>query len=235
MSTPSNITLHYLNNSRAQRIIWLLDELDIKFDLKRYERGPDMRAPKELKLVHPLGKSPVITDGDKTIAESGAIVDYIVDTYGAGRLKPAAGTNEAIQYSHWLHFAEGSLMFPLLMTLVFGSTVKQSPFFVRPLVSGISSAVHSKFIDPELKTLFDYIEKHLEVNEYFTGSEFTAADIQMTFPLEAALGRAKEFMGPKTIAFIEKMHARPAYQQALKDTPDYAYAKVKPEASTSNL
>src|SRR5690349_1582897 len=107
MSTPSDITLHYLNNSRAQRVIWLLDELDIKFQLKRYERGSDMRAPKELKEVHPLGKSPVITDGDKVIAESGAIVDYIVDTYGNGRLKPVAGTKEAIQYSQWLHFAEG--------------------------------------------------------------------------------------------------------------------------------
>ncbi|KAJ3183394.1 hypothetical protein HDU87_006713 [Geranomyces variabilis] len=220
----SPIILHHLNNSRSQRVIWLLEELGLNYEIKKYQRGSDQRAPKELEQVHSLGKSPVITDGSLVIAESGAIIEYLVDTYGNGRMKPAAGTPEALQYTHWMHFAEGSLMPPLLLTLVFSSVVRQVPFFIRPIASGIAGAVHSKLIDPDLKRMGDYMERELTKQEYFAGNELTAADVQMSFPLEAAASRASSFLGPKTLEFVKKIHARPAYQRALEKGGEYAYA-----------
>ncbi|KAJ3012771.1 hypothetical protein HKX48_006099, partial [Thoreauomyces humboldtii] len=213
------------NNSRSQRVIWLLEELNLNYEIKKYQRGSDQRAPKELEEVHSLGKSPVITDGTKTIAESGAIIEYLVDTYGNGAWKPALGTDDALRYTHWLHFAEGSLMPPLLLTLVFSSVLRQVPFFIRPIANGISSAVHGKLIDPDLKRIGAYIERELTARPWFAGDVITGADVQMSFPLEAAASRASAFLGPKTREWVAKVHARPAYQRALEAGGEYAYAK----------
>ncbi|TPX65939.1 hypothetical protein SpCBS45565_g04817 [Spizellomyces sp. 'palustris'] len=225
MASPASpIIVHHLNNSRSQRILWLLEELQLPYEIKRYQRNEDQRAPKELEQVHPLGKSPVITDGRHTIAESGAILEYLVETYGNGRLRPAAGTDERILYTYWLHFAEGTTMPPLLMTLVFAHMQKSVPRIVKPVTKAISNAVHEKVIDPDLTRIFNYIEKVLTEHEWFAGNEFTAADIQMSFPLEAASNRAPQFLGPKTKAFLTKIHDMPGYKKALEKGGKYDYA-----------
>ncbi|KAJ3183590.1 hypothetical protein HDU85_002019 [Gaertneriomyces sp. JEL0708] len=216
MTAPAkNIIVHHLNSSRSQRILWLLEELNLPYEVKKYQRGPDMRAPKELEQIHPLGKSPVVTDGDITLAESGAIIEYLVDTYGNGRLKPSAEDAQALRdYRYWLHFAEGSAMPPLLLTLVFSKVRSSSPFIVRPVASGISKAVHSQLIDPDVHRIFSFIESHLSKNEWFAGKDFTAADVQMSFPLEAALSRIADVIGENTKKFVEKIQAREAYKKA---------------------
>ncbi|CAF1096339.1 unnamed protein product [Didymodactylos carnosus] len=206
-----------------QRILWLLEELEIPYEIKIYERGPDMRAPKELEAVHPLGKSPVITDGPITIAESGAIIEYIISKYGNGRLKPASGTEDQLQYTYWLHFAEGSAMSPLLLTLIFDNIKKNSPFFIRPIANGIASSVDNKFIQQELTKIFGYIESELTKREYFAGNEFSAADIQMSFPIEAASSRAAQYLGPNTKKLLDKLQGRPAYLRALEKGGPYKY------------
>ena len=220
------ITVHHLNNSRSQRVLWLLEELELPYEIKFYERNKEtMLAPPELFKVHPLGKSPVITDGDRTIAESGAIVDYIVSTYGAGRLIPAEGTPERLRYIYWLHYAEGSAMPPLLMKLVFGVLPERAPWFVKPIVKGISDTANKSFIDPQLKLHTGYWESELEKTEWFAGNAFTAADIQMSFPLEAANSRADIATAlPKVDAFLARIHARQAYRRALEKGGPYAYA-----------
>ena len=221
------IVVHHLNNSRSQRVLWLLEELELPYEIKFYERDKDtMLAPPELFKIHPLGKSPVITDGNKTVAESGAIIDYIVSTYGNGRLIPPEGTPERLRYTYWLHYAEGSAMPPLLMKLVFGVLPERAPWFVKPIVQGIANTANKSFIDPQLKLHTDYWESELEKTEWFAGNAFTAADIQMSFPLEAASSRADIESGlPKVKAFVEKIHARPAYRRALEKGGPYAYAK----------
>ncbi|CAF0780422.1 unnamed protein product [Didymodactylos carnosus] len=206
-----------------QRILWLLEELEIPYEIKIYERGPDMRAPKELEAVHPLGKSPVITDGPITIAESGAIIEYIISKYGNGRLKPASGTEDQLQYTYWLHFAEGSAMSPLLLTLIFDNIKKNSPFFIRPIANGIALSVDNKFIQQELTKIFGYIESELTKREYFAGNEFSAADIQMSFPIEAASSRAAQYLGPNTKKLLDKLQGRPAYLRALEKGGPYKY------------
>lgn len=222
------LVVHHLNNSRSQRILWLLEELGVPYEVKRYERNPEtMRAPDTLKAVHPLGKSPVITDDGVTVAETGAIIEYLVDKYGAGRLIPPSGTPERLRYTYWLHFAEGSAMSPLLMKLVFTRIGEAPlPFFIKPVVKKIVATANSSFIDPELKKVFDYIEDELGKAAWFAGDEITAADVQMSFPLEAAATRAGlDHTRPKTMAFLEKIHARPAYRRALERGGEYAYAK----------
>jgi glutathione S-transferase len=214
------IVLHHLNNSRSQRILWLLEELGLDYEIKRYERDKKtMLAPPELKKVHPLGKSPVITDGNLTIAESGAIIEYLVSTYGNGKLK----SNEPLRYTYWLHFAEGSAMPPLLLTLVFNK-VEQAPvpFFIRPIIKAVSSKVKTSFINPNLKNNFDFIEAELNKSEWFAGNEFSAADIQMSFPMEAAASRGMSWLGPKSLEYIKKIHARPAYKKAIERGGEYA-------------
>ena len=212
------ITVHHLNNSRSQRVLWLLEELGLEYEIKRYERDPKtMLAPESLRAVHPLGKSPVITEGDLTIAESGAIVEYLIDRHGGGRLIPPVGTPERLRYTYWLHYAEGSAMPPLLLKLVF-DRVEQSPmpFFVKPIARGISRKVKDAFIDPQIKTHFDYIEAELGKASWFAGSELTAADVQMSFPLEAVASRVSRGVErPKIAAFLGRIHARPAYERAL--------------------
>ena len=213
------ITVHHLNNSRSQRVLWLLEELGIEYEIKRYERDKKtMLAPAALKKVHPLGKSPVITDGNVTVAESGAIVEYLVEKYGEGRLVPPPGTPSKLRYTYWLHYAEGSLMPPLLMKLVFKRVEKAPmPFFVRPVARAIAKGAGTSFIDPQIKLHLGYIEEELGKHAWFAGKDFTAADIQMSFPLEAAASRGGlDAQWPKLTAFLERIHARPAYQRALE-------------------
>jgi glutathione S-transferase len=213
------ITVHHLNNSRSQRVLWLLEELGLTYAIKSYERDPKtMLAPASLRQVHPLGKSPVITDGDLTVAESGAIVEYLVDRYGNGQLKPALGTPEHLRYTYWLHYAEGSAMPPLLLKLIFDQ-IDKSPmlFFVRPIARSITNRVKSSFIEPQIHQHLDYMEAEIGKSPWFAGNEFTAADIQISFPLEAAVARAGlNENRPKLMAFLNRIHSRPAYQQALE-------------------
>jgi glutathione S-transferase len=217
------ITVHHLNNSRSQRVLWLLEELDIPYRVKHYQRNAKtMLAPPELMAVHPLGKSPVIDDDGLVVAESGNIVDYLVERHGNGRLAPAAGTPERLRYNYWLHYAEGSAMLPLLLKLIFGKiATSPMPFFVKPIARAIVAKVNGDFIDPQLKLHFGYIEGELNRSEWFAGNAFSAADIQMSFPLEAAAARGKEAVGPKTRAFLERIHARPAYKAALEKGGPY--------------
>jgi glutathione S-transferase len=222
------ITVHHLNNSRSQRVLWLLEELGLKYEIKRYERDKKtMRAPESLRRVHPLGKSPVITDGKLTLAESGAIVEYLVEHYGKGRFVPAPGTPQRLRYTYWMHYAEGSLMPPLLMKLVF-DTIERSrmPFFAKPIAKAISRKTKGSFIEPSIKQHLDYLEGELDKSEWFAGDEFTAADVQMSFPLEAAAARGGLGSSyPKLTAFLERIHARPAYKRALEKGGEYALLK----------
>jgi glutathione S-transferase len=212
------ITVHHLNNSRSQRILWLLEELGLDYDIKYYQRDPEtMLAPESLRKIHPLGKSPVITDDTLTLAESGAIIEYLVDRYGEGRLAPPFEVPERLRYRYWLHYAEGSLMPPLLIKLVFDKMAERSPFLLRPIVRAISQPVRSSFIDPQITTHLDYLESELAHYPWFVGNEFTAADIQMSFPLENAAERTGlDASRPKLMDWLDQIHARPAYQRAVK-------------------
>jgi glutathione S-transferase len=218
------ITVHHLNNSRSQRVLWLLEELGVEYDIKRYQRDQKtMLAPPELRNVHPLGKSPVITDGGVTLAESGAIIEYLVERYGNGRLVPAAGTPEKLRYTYWLHYAEGSIQPMLLMKLIFDRIEKASmPFFARPIAKAISKNTKSSFIEPNIGRHLDYMEAELGKTPWFAGSEFTAADVQMSFPLEAATVRAGlDSRWPNLMAFLGRIHARPAYRRAIERGGEY--------------
>ncbi|MEC5162438.1 MULTISPECIES: glutathione S-transferase [unclassified Janthinobacterium] len=222
------IVVHHLNNSRSQRVLWLLEELGLEYEVKRYERDPKtMLAPASLRAVHPLGKSPVISDGDLVVAESGAIVDYLVERYGNGRLLPAAGTPERLRWTYWLHFAEGSAMGPLLMKLVFDKVESSPmPFFVKPVARAIAQKVKKGFINPNIKQQLDYMEAELGKTTWFAGAEFSAADIQMSFPLEAAGARGGlDESRPKLMAYLQRIHARPAYQRALERGGPYELLK----------
>ena len=218
------ITVHHLNNSRSQRVLWLLEELGVPYEIKHYQRDAKTKlAPPELRVVHPLGKSPVITDGANTIAESGAIVEYLIEHYGNGRMIPPVGTPERLRYSYWMHYAEGSAMLPLLLKLIFGFIEKSpAPFFIRPVIKGVVGKVSAGFINPQLKLHLDYIESELAKSEWFAGAEISGADIQMSFPLEAASVRGgTDTSRPKSAAFLARIHARPAYQRALKKGGPY--------------
>ena len=222
------ITVHHLNNSRSQRILWLLEELGLPYEIKRYQRdAKTMLAPPELLKVHPLGKSPVITDGDITVAESGAIVEYLIAPYGdRADLRPAKGTPEYRAYTYWLHFAEGSAMPPLLMKLVF-NRIKTTPmpFFAKPIAKGIANKVLSSFVDPNLERQMAFMEADLAQGPWFVGANFSAADIQMSFPIEAANARgALDANTPRLKDWLVRAHARPAYQRALERGGKYDYA-----------
>ncbi|MCW5649204.1 MAG: glutathione S-transferase [Ramlibacter sp.] len=213
------IVLHHLNNSRSQRVLWLLEELGLPYEIKRYERDrKTMLAPPELRQVHPLGKSPVITEGDLTLAESGAILEYLIDTHGAGRLVPPPGTPERLRYRYWMHYAEGSAMPPLLLKLVFDQIEKASmPFFAKPIARAIAGKAKSSFILPNIRQHLDYLEAELGRASWFAGEEFTGADIQMSFPLEAAQARGGlDASRPKLMDFLQRIHSRPAYLRAVE-------------------
>ena len=214
------LTVHHLNNSRSQRILWLLEELALPYEIVRYQRdAKTMLAPPELRRVHPLGKSPVVTSDDGlTLAESGAIIETVVERYGQGQLAPAAGTPEALRYRYWLHYAEGSAMPPLLLKLVFDKIENTPmPFFVKPIAKAISGKAKSGFITPQIATHLDFMEAELGKSLWFAGDTFTGADIQMSFPVEAAQSRGGlNASRPKLMAYLERIHARPAYQRALE-------------------
>ena len=210
------IIVHHLENSRSQRILWMLEELGLPYEIKRYERNPEtMLAPPELKKVHPLGKSPVIEDtdveGGQIIAETGAIVEYLVDK-ADGKLGAPANRGDALRYRFWLHYAEGSMMPPLLLKLVLARI---------PIMGKLAV----KKIQPMIDVHLDYVESELSQRPWFAGAEMTAADIMMSFPLEAARSRGGlNESRPATIAWLAKVHARPAYQAGLKKGGPYAYA-----------
>jgi glutathione S-transferase len=222
------IIVHHLNNSRSQRILWLLEELGLDYEIKKYERdAKTMLAPPELRAIHPLGKSPVITDGDTMVAESGAIIEYLIERYGKGQFIPAAGTPEKLRYTYFMHYAEGSAMTPLLMKLVFDKVeTSPMPFFAKPIAKGIAQKVKQSYIMPQILQHLKYLESELATRTWFAGEEFTGADIQVSFVLEAASARGG--LGekyPKLAGFLKRIHARPAYQRGLERGGPYALIK----------
>jgi glutathione S-transferase len=207
------LTLHHLNDSRSQRILWLLEELGVPYEMKRYQRDAATRlAPPELTAVHPLGKSPVITDGDVKIAESGAIVDYIIRTYGKGKMMPAPGGADYEAYSEWLHYSEGSAMLPLMLNLYVGR-LKEA-----------GAPLHPR-IDSEMKNHLGYVDRALEGREFFVGNSLTGADIQMSFVGEMAKVFEKLARYPNLSAWLTRMHARPAFQRSVEKGGAYRFAK----------
>lgn len=208
------IVVHHLNNSRSQRILWLLEELGVDYEIKYYQRDSEtMLAPPELYEVHPLGKSPVITDAGQTIAESGAIAEYIVSRYGNGKLVPFSDTPEHLRYTYWLHYAEASAMPPLLLYLIF------TRFGVK------DNSAMDGFIAPQIKLHFDYIENELNKSTWFVGEEFTAADIEMSFPLELLANVVQQVESrPKIKEFLNRIHERPAYKRGLEKGGKYDFA-----------
>ncbi len=220
------IVVHHLNDSRSQRVLWLLEELGLPYEIRHHQRDrTTMLAPPELRAVHPLGKSPVINDGELTVAESGAIVEYLVDREG-GKLRPSPGTPEFLRYRYWLHFAEGSAMPPLLMKLVFDKVASAPmPFFVKPVARGISAQVLKSFVMPNIERQLDFMENELSQRPWFAGEAFSAADVQMSFPLEAAAQRAGlDARRPKLMDWLQRIHARPAYRRALERGGPYGFA-----------
>ncbi|NBB69522.1 MAG: glutathione S-transferase [Alphaproteobacteria bacterium] len=220
------ITLHHLAHSRSQRVLWLLEELGVDYEIERYERDPVTNlAPDALRKVHPLGKSPVITDGDRVLAESATIIEYLARTHGDGRWAPQPDDPDYWDFSFWMHYPEGSLMPPLLLKLVFGKVRTAAPLLVRPVASGIAGQVDRSFTDPQIRTHFGFVDGHLAEREWLVGDSISAADIQISFPLEAALARgtAGEDDYPHVADYVRRFQARPAYRRALEAGGDYDY------------
>ncbi|KAL0478986.1 glutathione S-transferase [Acrasis kona] len=216
------IVLHHLNNSRSQRILWLLEELGIEYELKIYKRVNGV-APPELKQVHPLGKSPVITDGDTVIAESAVIIEYLINKFG--KFQPPQDEALRNQYNYWMHYAEGSLMTPLVVKLIMSTIQHQAPWYVRPISNGIVGSVDNNYLKPTLDSHFDFVESSLaNAKEWFVGDELTGADFQMSFPLEASASRVDLSNRPSISAYIQRIHNRPAYKRALEKGGPYNYA-----------
>lgn len=218
------VIVHHLNNSRSQRVLWLLEELQVPYEVKKYFRdNKTMLAPKELKDVHPLGKSPVITDGADTIAETGAIFEYIVGKYGNGRLLPPEGTPDRQKYTYFLHYAEGTLMTPIILKLIFSTVVQKSPFFIRPIASGISNQVMTGFVQPNIDTNLSFLDSELGQRQWLAGQEFTAADIILSYPIEALTARQGDLASkaPKIQQWLKTIQDRPAYNAALEKGGDF--------------
>ena len=212
------IFVHHLEHSRSHRIVWLLEELGLPYEIKHYKRDPKTKlAPPELKQVHPLGKSPVITDGELVLAESAAIIEYLVHRYGKGLLRPDQSSPAFVKYNYWMHYAESSLTPPLFLSLVFQMLKKQKlPFFIKPIVKQIVKQTHSFYINPQIRTHLEYVDQELSKSLWFVGNDFTAADIQMSFPLESAMARANASQYPHIFKFVERFRQRPAYQRAIQ-------------------
>lgn len=211
------ITVHHLEKSRSQRVLWMLEELEVPYEIKRYERDPKTQlAPKSLEAIHPLGKSPVVTDGDATLAESGAILEYLVETYGKARMVPKAGTPEHRDYRYFMHYAEGSLMPFLVLALIVGR-MRKAPLLVRPVAGMIASRLSEQYVEPNLRRHLAFLEAHLAKQPWFAGDKMTVADIQMSYACEAAIARASHLGSTMRIAaYVERCQARPAYQRALE-------------------
>lgn len=206
------ITVHHLNDSRSQRILWLLEELGIAYEIQRYQRDTQTRfAPPELKAVHPLGKSPVISDNGRIIIESGAIIDYIIRHHGGGRLQPDPASSAYDDYVQWLHFAEGSAMLPMLLKL-----------YVARL--GAAGEPLAPRIEGEIANHLGYINAMLTGRDYLLGAELTGADILLSFVGEVAAVRANRAAYPNVDAWVRRFQARPAYQAALARGGPYSYA-----------
>jgi glutathione S-transferase len=219
------ITVHHLENSRSQRVLWLLEELGLPYEVKRYVRDKKTSlAPPELAAIHPLGKSPVITDGKTVVAETGAIVEYLLDKADDNALRPVRGTADGLRFSYWLHFAEGSAMPPLVMALVFNKVrTAPMPFFAKPIAKAIADKVMKGFVQPNIVSQLAFMEAELNARPWFAGKAFSAADIMMSFPLEAAASRGGlDARYPKLSDFIARIHARPAYRRALERGGPYA-------------
>ena len=214
------LTVHHLNNSRSQRVLWLLEELEVPYELVKYERDPKtMLAPPALEKIHPLGKSPVVTDGALTIAESGAILEYLVETYGNGRFAPARGTPDFQRYRYFLHYAEGSLM-PLLLMKLVTSKIRKAPLVVRPIAKAIAGKVDGGFVEPNLRRHTAFLDGELASRDWFAG-DLSAADCQMLFPMQAIAARAQN--PPARITqWVARAEARPAYQRALAKGGTYS-------------
>jgi glutathione S-transferase len=214
------LTVHHLNNSRSQRVLWLLEELGVPYEIVKYERDPKTSlAPPELRKIHPLGKSPVITDDGTTVAESAVILEYIVDKYGNGRLVPQKDSPAYRTCRYFMHYAEGSLM-PYLLLKLITSRIRKAPVLVRPIAKAIAGKIDGNFVMPNLINHGAFITNELGTKPYFCGDELTVADIQMSFPMEALAARlaSSEAFGPyitRIKSYVERIHARPAFQAAL--------------------
>ncbi|HKL63424.1 MAG TPA: glutathione S-transferase [Woeseiaceae bacterium] len=220
------ITVHHLEDSRSQRVLWLLEELELDYEIRRYERDPEtMLGPASLREVHPLGKSPVIEDDGRVVAESGAIIEYLVQRHGDGSLAPPAGSDEHLRYTYWLHYAEGTLMPLFVMGLVFERlSGPPMPLLLRPVGGLIGTGVRKSFIEPRLGENLAFIEDELGRSTWFAGEALSGADVQMSFPLEAAAARGGVDDYPRIRDFVERVHARPAYRRALERGGPYSYA-----------
>ena len=212
------IIVHHLEHSRSQRILWLLEELELPYEIEHYKRDPNTSlAPESLRRVHRLGKAPVISDGAVVMSESGAIIEYLVERYGDGRLKPATDTPQWLDYIYWMHFAEGSLMPLMVMKLVFGRVAHAPmPFFAKPIARKISGKMNSQFLQPRIQDQLELVEDHLARHTWFAGDRMSAADVQMSFPLQAAASRANLDNLPHIRDFIQRVEALPAYQRAIE-------------------
>jgi len=220
---PAMITVHHLEQSRSQRVLWMLEELGLPYEVVSYKRDPKTwQAPEELRKVHPLGKSPVLQDDALVLAESGAVLEYLADRYDLQRnLSPQPLPVEAperLKYHYWMHYAEGSAMPPLLMSLVFARVRKSPmPFFAKPIARGIVDKVMKTFVGPQLRLHLNWMEQSLRQSTWFAGERFTAADIQMSFPIQAAAARAGAMAEyPQLQAFQARIAERPAFQRAVQ-------------------
>ena len=223
------LIIHHLDNSRSQRILWLLEELNLEYKIETYKRvKKSLRAPKELKAIHPLGKAPVLQHNSTTMAESGAIIDYILRHFDKNNsLYPIMSSSDYDQFIFWLHYAEGSVMPPLVVKLITAMLKSKSvPLLVRAFTGLIAAGIDKNYTDPQIKDHFDFIDQHLSKNTFFIGNHFSAADIQMSFPLEAAMDRAVQKNQYKNIEnFLKRIHSRPAYIRAIEKGGDYIYNK----------
>ena len=211
------LIVHHLNNSRSQRILWMLEELQVPYQIVRYQRESTMLAPESLKAVHPLGKSPVVEDNGNILAESGAIIEYLQETYDPeSRFKPIS-SDEKLHYRFWLHYAEGSLMPLLMMKLVFSSLGKEPvPWLLRPVGSLLGQGVQKAYLNKQIMTHVRYLEDSLQKNPWFAGQTFSAADIQMSFPVVALLSRGGINDLPNLQNWFKKVQMRPAWQRAIE-------------------
>jgi glutathione S-transferase len=219
------LTVHHLENSRSQRVLWLLEELRVPYDVKIYKRDANYLAPTDLKKIHPLGKAPVIVTSDgEVVAETGAIMDFILHAYDGTGMIPQPKTKARNAFTYWMFYAEGSAMQPLLLKLVVERIRSKTPLLARPIASRIADKIEELMVRPNLETNIDFWEKTLTDHDWFAGEDFTAADIMMSFPVEAAAARAGAGSRPHVRAWLDRIHARPAYGRALERGGPYAYA-----------
>jgi glutathione S-transferase len=222
------IVVHHLNHSRSHRVLWLLEELGVDYDVKRYERDPaSLKAPAALKAIHPLGRAPVVVDGDRVLAESGAVLEQLLDRYGAGRLAPAPGTPERDRYAYFMHYAEGSAMPALVLRLIFNQMPKQPmPALARPVVRALAKNVIDTFVQPQIDEHLNHMEAALAGSPWFAGQAFTAADVHMSFPVEAAAAGGALGARSRLADWVTRIRARPAYQRAVARGGPYDLTKL---------